>query len=134
MSSAPTEFDVIIVGAGLSGIGAGRYLTTELPATSFAVLEARGASGGTWDLFRYPGIRSDSDMHTLGYNFRPWRDGLAIAEGGKIRSYIEDTAREARLRALERARRGLPGTIATSARGVLDPAPAFAARKTLLGE
>jgi cation diffusion facilitator CzcD-associated flavoprotein CzcO len=65
------------------------------PWAAYTILESRDAIGGTWDLFRYPGIRSDSDMHTLGYNFRPWRDGLAIAEGGKIRAYIEDTAREA---------------------------------------
>jgi cation diffusion facilitator CzcD-associated flavoprotein CzcO len=86
---------VIIVGAGLSGIGMAHHLQRRCPWASYTILEARGAIGGTWDLFRYPGIRSDSDMHTLGYNFRPWRDALAIAEGHKIRAYIEDTAREA---------------------------------------
>jgi cation diffusion facilitator CzcD-associated flavoprotein CzcO len=95
VSSAPTEFDVIIVGAGLSGIGMAHHLQRRCHWATYTILESRDAIGGTWDLFRYPGIRSDSDMHTLGYNFRPWRDGLAIAEGGKIRSYIEDTAREA---------------------------------------
>jgi cation diffusion facilitator CzcD-associated flavoprotein CzcO len=95
VSSAPTEFDVIIVGAGLSGIGMAHHLQRLCPWAAYTILEARDAIGGTWDLFRYPGIRSDSDMHTLGYNFRPWRDGLAIAEGPKIKAYIEDTAREA---------------------------------------
>ncbi len=67
----PTHFDVLIVGAGLSGIGAGHYLQTECPWADYAIFEAHDAIGGTWDLFRYPGIRSDSDMHTLGYSFRP---------------------------------------------------------------
>ena len=95
MSSAAPDFDVIIVGAGLSGIGMAHHLQRRCPWARYTILEARGAIGGTWDLFRYPGIRSDSDMHTLGYNFRPWRDGLAIADGARIREYIEDTAREA---------------------------------------
>jgi cation diffusion facilitator CzcD-associated flavoprotein CzcO len=95
VSKVPTEFDVIIVGAGLSGIGMAHHLQRRCPWASYTILESRDAIGGTWDLFRYPGIRSDSDMHTLGYNFRPWRDGLAIADGAKIRDYIEDTAREA---------------------------------------
>jgi len=86
--------DVLIVGAGLSGIGAGYHLQTECPGRSYAILEARGASGGTWDLFRYPGIRSDSDMYTLGYRFRPWVEGAAIADGPSILSYVKDTARE----------------------------------------
>ena len=89
------DFDMIIVGAGLSGIGMAHHLQRLCPWATYTILEARQAIGGTWDLFRYPGIRSDSDMHTLGYNFRPWRDGLAIADGHKIRAYIEDTAREA---------------------------------------
>jgi NAD(P)-binding Rossmann-like domain len=76
-----TEFDVIIVGAGLSGIGVAYHLQRDCPRKSFIILEARGALGGTWDLFRYPGIRSDSDMHTLGYRFRPWRGEKAIADG-----------------------------------------------------
>ncbi len=86
--------DVLIVGAGLSGIGAACHLEQERPGTSYAVLEARGAMGGTWDLFRYPGIRSDSDMFTLGYSFRPWTDPQAIADGTSIRRYIEETSRE----------------------------------------
>ena len=91
----PVEhFDVIIVGAGLSGIGAAWHLQTRCPGRSYAILEGREAIGGTWDLFRYPGIRSDSDMFTLGYRFRPWRDPKAIADGPAIKAYIEDTARE----------------------------------------
>jgi len=90
--------DVLIVGAGLSGIGAASHLQDELPAKTFAILEARGAIGGTWDLFRYPGVRSDSDMFTLGYAFRPWTEAKAIADGDAIRSYIEDTAQERGLR------------------------------------
>ncbi|KAA9150739.1 NAD(P)/FAD-dependent oxidoreductase [Amycolatopsis acidicola] len=86
--------DVLIVGAGLSGIGAACHLLRELPGRSFTILEARDAIGGTWDLFRYPGIRSDSDMFTLGYDFRPWRDPRAIADGESIRTYVRETARE----------------------------------------
>ena len=85
--------DVVIVGAGLSGIGAAHYLQERCPDRSYAILEAREAIGGTWDLFRYPGIRSDSDMHTLGYAFRPWTDAKSIADGPAIRRYIVDTAR-----------------------------------------
>ena len=88
------HFDVLIVGAGLSGIGAARMLQKRSPRKTFAVLEARDAIGGTWDLFRYPGIRSDSDMYTLGYASRPWEQAQAIADGPAIRSYITDTARE----------------------------------------
>jgi cation diffusion facilitator CzcD-associated flavoprotein CzcO len=86
--------DVLIVGAGLSGIGAACHLQDELPGKTYAILESRGAIGGTWDLFRYPGIRSDSDMFTLGYAFRPWTDSQAIADGPAIRRYIEETAAE----------------------------------------
>ncbi|MHB1987396.1 MAG: flavin-containing monooxygenase [Acidimicrobiales bacterium] len=86
--------DVLIVGAGLSGIGAACHLQDACPSKSFAVLEARAASGGTWDLFRYPGIRSDSDMFTLGYCFRPWEQAKAIADGPSILEYIRDTARD----------------------------------------
>jgi monooxygenase len=88
------DFDVLIVGAGLSGVGAACHLTMKCPGKSYAVLEARGAIGGTWDLFRYPGIRSDSDMYTLGYIFRPWREAKAIADGSDIRAYVEETAAE----------------------------------------
>lgn len=87
--------DVLIVGAGLSGIGAAHHLQSALPAKSYAILEAREAMGGTWDLFRYPGVRSDSDMHTLGYRFRPWVASEAIADGPAILDYIRDTAAEA---------------------------------------
>ena len=87
-------FDVLIVGAGLSGIAAAYHLQTKCPAKTYAILEGRTAMGGTWDLFRYPGIRSDSDMHTLGYPFRPWRDPKTIADGPSIRQYIAETAQE----------------------------------------
>jgi len=89
----PEHLDVLIVGAGLSGIGAGCHLESICPGKTFAILEARAAIGGTWDLFRYPGIRSDSDMYTLGYSFRPWEEAKAIADGPSILSYIRDTAR-----------------------------------------
>ncbi|WP_119677692.1 flavin-containing monooxygenase [Indioceanicola profundi] len=88
------HFDVLIVGAGLSGIGAGYYLQTECPNRSYAILEGRHTIGGTWDLFRYPGIRSDSDMYTLGYSFRPWLGGKAFADGPSIRDYVRETAAE----------------------------------------
>jgi len=87
-------FDVIIVGAGLSGISAAYHLQTRCPGKRFTVLEARGSIGGTWDLFRYPGVRSDSDMFTLGYRWKPWRDAKAIAEGSSILSYVREAARE----------------------------------------
>ncbi len=86
--------DVIIVGAGLSGIGAAYYLQEQCPGKSYTILEGRDAIGGTWDLFRYPGIRSDSDMHTLGYDFKPWREAKAIADGPSIRKYVNETADE----------------------------------------
>jgi monooxygenase len=86
--------DVLIVGAGLSGIGAACHLQASCPRKSYAILEARETIGGTWDLFRYPGIRSDSDMYTLGYSFRPWRQDKSIADGSDIRQYVRDTARE----------------------------------------
>jgi len=86
--------DVLIVGAGLSGIAAGYHLQTSCPGRSYAILEARDAIGGTWDLFRYPGIRSDSDMFTLGYGFRPWKAAKSIADGPSILEYVNDTARE----------------------------------------
>lgn len=89
---AEEPFDVLIVGAGLSGIGAAAMLQERCPGKRYAILEARAAIGGTWDLFRYPGIRSDSDMYTLGYGFQPWVDAKAIADGPTIRNYIRDTA------------------------------------------
>ena len=76
---AAEHVDVLIVGAGLSGVAAAYYVQTRCPTKSYAILEARNAIGGTWDLFRYPGVRSDSDMHTLGYSFRPWKEAKAIA-------------------------------------------------------
>src|SRR6202035_3555497 len=88
------HLDVLIVGAGVSGIGAGYHLQANCPERSYAILEARDCSGGRWDLFRYPGIRSDSDMYTLGYAFRPWTEAKAIADGPAILAYIRDTARE----------------------------------------
>ena len=84
--------DVLVVGAGISGIGAGYYLQTMCPDRSYVILEGRAALGGTWDLFRYPGIRSDSDMYTLGYAFRPWTEAKAIADGPNILSYLQRTA------------------------------------------
>ncbi|MBM7494761.1 cation diffusion facilitator CzcD-associated flavoprotein CzcO [Micromonospora luteifusca] len=86
--------DVLIIGAGLSGIGAACHLSRDCPDKTYAVLEARDAVGGTWDLFRYPGIRSDSDMFTLGYSFKPWTAPKAIADGTTIREYVRETARE----------------------------------------
>jgi len=94
-TNAPTEhLDVLIVGAGLSGVGAAHYLRMRCPWASWAIFEARDAIGGTWDLFRYPGVRSDSDMFTLGYAFRPWSGDQAIADGGSILAYIRETAAE----------------------------------------
>ena len=84
--------DVLVVGAGLSGIDAAYRLQTGSPEKNFAIFEARDAIGGTWDLFRYPGVRSDSDMTTLGFPFRPWREDRSIVEGGDIRRYIQTTA------------------------------------------
>ncbi|HSV41740.1 MAG TPA: NAD(P)/FAD-dependent oxidoreductase [Nocardioidaceae bacterium] len=89
-----THFDVLVVGAGLSGIGAAYHIQQAFPSRSYAVLETRGAIGGTWDLFRYPGVRSDSDMFTLGYGFKPWKGKKAIAAGADIRDYIRETASE----------------------------------------
>jgi monooxygenase len=86
------HLDVLIVGAGLSGIGAAYRLQTQSPGRTYAVLEARENIGGTWDLFRYPGIRSDSDMFTLGFPFHPWKDPKAIADGPAILSYLRETA------------------------------------------
>ncbi|MEP4146210.1 MAG: NAD(P)/FAD-dependent oxidoreductase [Halioglobus sp.] len=88
------EVDVLIVGAGLSGIGAAAFLQEQCPGKSYAIFEGREAIGGTWDLFRYPGIRSDSDMYTLGYGFKPWEGGKSLADGPSIRSYVRETAKE----------------------------------------
>jgi cation diffusion facilitator CzcD-associated flavoprotein CzcO len=94
MTSPAENVDVLIIGAGISGIGAAYHLQERCPGKSYAILEARGAIGGTWDLFRYPGIRSDSDMHTLGYRFRPWTEAKSIADGESILDYVRATASE----------------------------------------
>src|ERR1700744_5668297 len=88
------ELDGLVVGAGLSGIGGAYSLQRDLPGRRYAIVEARAASGGTWDLFRYPGVRSDSDLHTYGYEFRPWRSEVAIADGDRILDYLRETAAE----------------------------------------
>ena len=90
----PEHFDVVIVGAGLSGIGAACHLQRECPDRSYVILEGRADLGGTWDLFRYPGVRSDSDMHTLGYEFKPWTHEKSIADGPSILAYLRETAAE----------------------------------------
>jgi monooxygenase len=91
------HLDVLIVGAGLSGIGAAHHLQETFPARSYAIFEAREELGGTWDLFRYPGIRSDSDMHTLGYRFKPWTAAKSISDGEAILDYVRETARDGRI-------------------------------------
>ncbi len=88
------QVDVLIVGAGISGVDAACRLKQRCPGKSFAIIESRERIGGTWDLFRYPGVRSDSDMYTLGFPFRPWTSDQAIVGGEAIRQYVEDTARE----------------------------------------
>ncbi|WP_019201910.1 NAD(P)/FAD-dependent oxidoreductase [Tsukamurella sp. 1534] len=94
-STIPTEhLDILVIGAGISGIGAGHYIRTELPAKSFAILEGRATFGGTWDLFKYPGIRSDSDLHTFGYEFKPWEAKDSIADAHKILDYLRETIEE----------------------------------------
>ena len=93
MVSSITHVDVLVIGAGLSGIAAGYHLQAESPLSSYLILESRAVIGGTWDLFRYPGIRSDSDMYTLGYSFRPWSGARAIADGPSILEYIRETAK-----------------------------------------
>ncbi|MDG1390850.1 MAG: NAD(P)/FAD-dependent oxidoreductase, partial [Ilumatobacter sp.] len=94
--TSPTvqHFDVVIVGAGISGIGAGYHLQQDCPDRDYVILEGRDDLGGTWDLFRYPGVRSDSDMHTLGYSFKPWTEAKAIADGPSILTYVRETAAE----------------------------------------
>jgi monooxygenase len=91
---ADADVDVLIIGAGLSGIGAAYHLQKRRPTTTYAILEARSDLGGTWDLFRFPGIRSDSDLFTFGYDFKPWESDKSIADGPAIKSYIRETARE----------------------------------------
>ena len=94
-STAPSEHvDVLVVGAGISGIGAGYHLNTMCPSRTYAILEGRADIGGTWDLFRYPGVRSDSDMHTLGFRFKPWTEAKAIADGPDILRYLHNTMNE----------------------------------------
>src|SRR5690349_9256961 len=93
-ANAAEYIDVLVVGAGLSGVCAGYHLQKNCPAKRYLILEGRADIGGTWDLFRYPGVRSDSDMHTLGYSFQPWRHEQAIADGNTILQYVKDTARE----------------------------------------
>ncbi len=91
---AKQHYDVLIIGAGVSGIGMACHLKRECPGKRFAILERRQSLGGTWDLFRYPGIRSDSDMFTFGYNFRPWTGGKVLADGASIKNYVAETAKE----------------------------------------
>ena len=94
MSKQLESVDVLIIGAGLSGIGSACQLRRNCPNRTFAIFESRTDIGGTWDLFRYPGIRSDSDMYTFSYGFKPWRDASSVADGAKIRRYIQETAAE----------------------------------------
>jgi monooxygenase len=103
-AQAVEEFDVVIIGAGISGVGAATYFGRELPSKSIAVLEGRDGIGGTWDLFRYPGIRSDSDLHTFGYEFKPWRHDNAIADADLIKDYLQETVEENNLTGLIRFR------------------------------
>ncbi len=93
-SQSQSHVDVIIIGAGISGIGAARHLSKDCPSLSYSIIEARADLGGTWDLFKYPGIRSDSDLFTFGYDFKPWKDKKAIADGASIKAYIRETAEE----------------------------------------
>lgn len=94
VSQDTRHLDVLIIGAGISGIGAACHLKMHRPGTTFAVLEGRETLGGTWSLFQYPGIRSDSDMQTFGYGFRPWTHRKAIADGHLILDYLRETAKE----------------------------------------
>src|SRR5213592_532437 len=92
--SSVEHVDVLVVGAGLTGIGMGYHLTTKQPGRTFAIVDARDAIGGTWDLFRYPGSRSDADLHTFGFEFKPWTRDNAIADAQEIRSYLRETIEE----------------------------------------
>jgi cation diffusion facilitator CzcD-associated flavoprotein CzcO len=89
-----THVDVLVIGAGISGIGAAYHLQVESPDRTYLILEGRADIGGTWDLFRYPGVRSDSDMHTLGYEFKPWNSEKSIADGPSIMAYLRETVAE----------------------------------------
>ncbi|MFI0738734.1 flavin-containing monooxygenase [Streptomyces sp. NPDC021100] len=106
---AVEEFDVVIIGAGISGIGAAAYFSRGLPDRSLVVLEARDDIGGTWDLFRYPGIRSDSDLHTFGYEFKPWRHEAAIADAPLIKEYLREAVEENGLERVLRLRHRVVG-------------------------
>jgi cation diffusion facilitator CzcD-associated flavoprotein CzcO len=90
----PEHVDVLIVGAGLSGIAAAYHLQANCPKKTYRIVEGRDALGGTWDLFRYPGIRSDSDMHTMGFSFKPWTSDKVIADGAEILNYLKETAEQ----------------------------------------
>ena len=94
MPDQPHEYDLLIVGAGISGISAACHLHLHCPDKSYLILEARDDIGGTWDLFRYPGVRSDSDMHTFGFEFKPWTDARALADGPAIKAYLQETVDE----------------------------------------
>src|SRR6187551_3416127 len=94
MGSEPSHFDVLIVGAGISGISMAAHMKMLCPTRTFAILERRDSLGGTWDLFRYPGVRSDSDMHSLGFRFEPWIHDKAIADGEAIREYLHRVVEE----------------------------------------
>ena len=96
--SEPAHYDVVVVGAGISGIGAAYHLGSLSPDRSYVILEGRDDLGGTWDLFRYPGVRSDSDMHTLGYSFKPWKAEKSIADGPSILEYLNETVDEYAIR------------------------------------
>jgi len=98
MKNTATDFDVLIVGAGISGIGMAAHMKEKAPDHSFVIVERRESLGGTWDLFRYPGIRSDSDMHTLGFDFEPWRHEKSIADGPSILEYLERIVDERKIR------------------------------------
>ena len=123
--SEATHHEVLIVDAGLSGIDAAVHISKAFPKKSYAVLEQRGELGGTWSLFKYPGIRSDSDMYTLGFGFRPWNGKHAIGDGADILRYLKETAEEygvdehIRYHRREAARRGRQGPVATQAELVL---------------
>ena len=94
MASQTNHVDVLIVGAGISGIGTAYHLQKQCPDRTYAIVEGRADLGGTWDLFRYPGVRSDSDMHTLGFSFKPWKEAKSIADGPSILKYVRETAQE----------------------------------------